>query len=378
MAVFKLAKCSCGYLKNAPKPGKEAGACPKCSKPMRYLDNWYISYQVNGKKYVEAVGSQKRDAEAALGKIKGNIKEGRFFDKAPSTSWPKAVDLFRAWFQTNVKSHTVRMYENSLKVLGEHFERYTLDKISAPMVERFKSERASQVIVLNEGQPNETSRQISAATVNRDLATLKRLFSLAEQWGLVEVNKIRKVRLLKENNARIRYLTADEEKRLLAKCTTPHLYLAVLIALNTGLRKEGIFTLRWSEVDFTHNKITKVVKGDKKVHIPLTAALREALLEKKRDTVLSQFVLPSDRKQGSAYTDLKKSFAHALRAARIKDFRFHDLRHTFATNFLRRTKDINALREILGHSDLKMTMRYAHILDEHIKEAMETFEKGAV
>ena len=363
MAIFKRARCgACGFNRREPKQGRTIAPCPKCSGSMLLMENWYIDYRLHGKQCTEAVGPSKKEAEDALSKIKTSIREGRFFDKASSTPWEEAVEQFIAWGKANVKATTVRMYRNSLKNMEPHFERYTLDKITPHMVEQFKAMRLA--------------KGVKPATVNRDLATIKRLFSLSEHWGLVEMDRVRKVKLLKENNERLRYLTANEEANLINACQTPHLRLAVLIALNTGLRKDGVFTLKWSEVDFELNRISKLVKGDKRVYIPLTPALRDALLDAKKGKVLSQYALPSPKCAGEPCTDLKRGFSMALRAARIKDFRFHDLRHTFATNFLRRTKDINALREILGHGDLKMTMRYAHILDEHLREAMDVFGRN--
>jgi len=320
------------------------------------------------------------------------VTKGRFYNKVPSTPWDKAVKLFRAWFEVNVKPNTQRMYENGLKNLSPHFDRLTLDKILPQMVEQYKAMRRIKV---------------KPATVNRDLSTLKRLFSLSEEWGLVEVNRIRKVKLFRENNSRIRFLVEEEIERLLKACKdntieydlkkgrwkkiekagkkasgkaskgNQLLWLAVHIALDTGLRKEGILNLRWSEIDFQRGLISKQVKGDKTVHIPLTSRLKNILKAHKNESkLLSAYVLTSPRNHGRPIVDLKKGFHAALKRARIEDFRFHDLRHTFATHFLRNTKDFRALQEILGHSDYRMTLRYSHVLDDHKREAMEAFEKG--
>ncbi len=359
MGVYKVEKCpNCGYTHNEPKP-RVNKSCPKCGQTMAYLPNWYISYQIHGRKHVEAIGPQKRLAEDALGKKRIALRENRYFDKAPATPWTEAVHLFRTYFQTNVKACTARMYENSLRVLNPQFEEYTLDKISPHMVEEFKARRKAQ--------------GVENATVNRDLATIKRLFNLAEQGGLLEVNRILKVKQLRENNARLRYLADEEISALLANCSSPHLRLAVQIALNTGLRKEGVLTLKWSEIDFRTKIISKAVKGDKLVHVPLSASLEGILLEHRRSQkILHQNIITfRNRPVG----DVKTSFNNACEDAKIKDFHFHDLRHTFASHFLMRTKDLKALQEILGHSDIKMTMRYSHLLNEHKKAAMEKFDR---
>jgi integrase len=381
MAVFKIEKCpKCRYQRNEPRL-KNNRPCPRCGKKMNYSDNWYISYQVLGRKKVEAVGPQKRLAEDALGKIRVDIREGRYFNMMPETPWHVAVEKFRAWAKINVKPNTQRMYENSLKVLAPYFEAYTLDKITAPMVEMFKSSRMSQAKTIQKGNKRiATDKTITPATVNRDLATLKRLFSLSEEWGLVEVDRIRKVKLLSEKEQRRdEFLKENEMDRLLSECQhIPHLHMAILVALNTGLRKDSVLTLKWSEIDFQHRRITKVVKGGKKLPIPLERELAQALhAYRSAQKIMSKYVIPSTTRQGQPLSTLSKDFRAALRRAgitkRVPDFRFHDLRHTFASHFIMRTGDLKALQEILGHEDIKTTMRYAHLLDEHKHRAMEQF-----
>lgn len=366
MAVYKIEKCqSCQkYQRSEPSP-KTPGPCPKCGAKMLYSDNWYISYKHNGKKYVEAIGPQKRMAEDAYAKARVLIREGKFFDKAPQTTWRKAVAAFRQEYKNNTSPKTQKMYDHSLEVLAPYFEGYTLDQITAQMGERFKAERSAQV---------------TNSTVNRDLATLKRLFSLCEQWGFVEVNRIARVKLLKENASRTRFLAEDEIGSLLAECGQGLLFMAVLIALNTGLRKNEVLTLTWKELDLDGRFLEKSGKGGKVVKIPLTATLYNALIAfRKKQAVMSQYVLPAPKNPSKPIrVDSLRSFDGACKKAGIADFRFHDLRHTFASHFLMKTGNLKALQEILGHSDIKMTMRYSHLLDEHKRNAMEIFEKGVM
>jgi len=373
MAVFKIERCpACNYRHFEPKPKKTPRKCPRCGSRMSYTKNWYISWQIYGRKYIRSIGPSKTAAVAALGKIKAEIEEGRFLQRLPETPWHEAVEMFRQWFRTNKKPKTQQMYENSLNVLSEYFGHLTLNQITPSMVEDFKARRAKDTRPVRKGKET-IYVPISPATINRDLATLKRLFSLAEDWGLVSTNKIHRIKLLKENNKRLRFLTDQEIDALLQACDSPHLRLAVRIALETGLRKDAILTLRWSEVDFKNHMIHKKTKGDKTVHIPMTELLEKELKAWKQfHKVLSPYVITY---KGQPVKDIKRSFATACRKAGIEDFRFHDLRHTFASHFLMRTKDLKTLQEILGHSDITTTMRYAHLLDEHKKEAMKRFEE---
>jgi integrase len=267
------------------------------------------------------------------------------------------------------------MYKSCLKVLTRHFGDYTLDRITPQMMEKFKAERLSQ-------HRQRTDRLITKATVNREIATIKRLFSLAEEWGYVRYNHLGKVKLLSEKGSeRTRFLTEDESGKLLIECaaSSEWLRMAVLIALETGFRKTPIYTLEWKDISFTDRHIEKETKGDKKVKVPMTGTLYNELLAwKKSQTIMSRWVFPSPE-DPSRHVSIAthNNFDRACRRAKIFDFRFHDLRHTFASHFLMRTKDIKTLQEILGHSDIKMTMRYSHVLDEHKRKAMEIFEKGA-
>lgn len=362
MGVYKKEICkACGWNGIESSPKKTGGTCKKCGASTNYSQNWSYSFKHNGKKITKAVSPDKRFTEDALAKVKVGIRENKHFDKAPSTPWDKAVMQFREWMVVNVTPNTKRAYDTSLKHLGTSFSVYSLDQISIGMVEQFKNARAVNS---------------KAATVNMSIGVLKRLFSLCEDWELVQNNPMRKVKFLKMNNQRTRFLTGEETTNLLAHCRNKKVLMAMQIALNTGLRKDGALSLRWQEIDFQRNMINKRVKGGRSVTIPLSRTLKGLLLDYKRSLkVLSPFIL-SGRKPENHLTGIEYALQAAKRGAGITDFSFHDLRHTFASHFLMRTRDLKALQEILGHSKIEMTMRYAHLLKEHLTEAMEIFDAG--
>lgn len=386
MAIFKRETCPmCHYRRNEPKPGKANQKCPKCGTTMYYSDKWYKSFTHNGKLKVEAVSSNKRFTEDALGKDKVQIRENRYFDLAASVPWSDAVKSFTLWMENNVGDRTKRMYLNSLKVLAPTFSCYTLDKITPQMVEAFKKDRLSQ------------GRE--PTTINRDLATLKRLFSLAEsEWitkegqPFIEVNRIRKVRLLSEKeNKRIRYLTEPEIERLLWACRCPVAYgnprkhMITLLALETGQRKASVLSLQRGDVDFKKNLIRfRTVKGGGTgTVVPMTDRLRNALRDYlNAQKVVRPYIFPSEQVRGRQgvegaclRSDADIGFGTALAYAGIEDFRFHDLRHTFASHFLARTGNVKALQAILGHQDFGTTMnRYAHLMTGAIEAEMKKFE----
>jgi integrase len=332
---------------------------------MQYYPNWYISYADAGGKIIKEVGGpSKRVAQAVLGKKHNAIAEGRYLDKTPMTPWQDAVNQFRAWFKVNTAPATAEMYHYSLKVLDPFFNTMTLDKVTPPMIEHFKSVRLSQ--------------GLSPATVNRNISTIKRLFSLSEDWGMIEGNKMDKVKMLSEKTSkRTDFLSETQIEALLQECRhIGYLHMIVLIALETGLRKGAILKLKWKDIDFDRGMLRVLTKGDVRVSVPLSDRLKVALRETRlRSKVITLHVVANDLRQEVKV--FKDAFKGALRRAGIpQGFRFHDLRHTFASHFLIKTRDLKALQEILGHSDIKMTMRYAHLLDEHKKDAMAVFDQA--
>lgn len=360
MAIFKIEKCrACGYKHNEPKPQKQNKPCPKCGTGMYYIENWYISFQVDGVKYPMAVAPQRREAEAALAKKKALIRENKFFEmKNRAITFREAAEKLKKTYH-RLLDDTIRMYENSLKILQRHgFDRLRLDQIDIDRINDYIADRQ------DEGVTN--------STINRELASIKRMTKICKIYDLYN-----EIELLKENDARTRFLTEAEQDALIKECTSPQLRLAVLIALNTGLRKEGVYHLRWTEIDFQGKTISRVVKGGKTVHIPLTERLERELKAYRQTAILSTWVFPSPSKIGEPVRkDNNRPFGNACKRAGITGFRFHDLRHTFASHFLMSTGDLKSLQELLGHHDIKMTMRYAHLLDRHKREAMKKFEEN--
>jgi integrase len=367
MGIYKKEICkACGWNGVASKPKKNGGACKKCGASTNYSDNWYYSLKHKGRKIVKSVAPQKREAEIALAKVKVEIRENKHFDKAPSTLWKDAIERYQTYMQLNLSANTVRSYGVFIRQLTLHFKNYSLDQITPCMVEQYKNTRLTEV---------------GKASVIGELGVLGALYSYCKRLKLVEINPVREVNPVKPNKGRTRFLNEEEIDSLLKeskKYLIGKLYIAIQIVLHTGLRKDGVLTLKWQEIDFQRNMIKKVVKGGKEVSIPLSVPLRDVLLTYKRSQkilVLSPYVLPG-RLPGKPLTCVVRGFRKALKGIGITGFHFHDLRHTFASHFIMQTKDLKALQEILGHTDIKTTMRYAHLMEEHLSDAMKVFSEG--
>ena len=263
-----------------------------------------------------------------------------------------------------------------------------LDAITAWQVEKWQSQRRKS------GK--------AASTVNRDITALKAALSKAVEWKMLETHPLVTVKPLKvDKHARTRYLSDDEEKRLRKALAArdakmkqerasanvwrkqrgytrlpeftgyfDHMTPMVLLSINTGIRRGELFQLRWPDVDLKRHILTvrgTTAKAGKTRHIPLNQEALNVLKSwKGRDA--NPLVFPG--RNGQPFDNVKKAWSALLDTAKVKDFRWHDLRHTFASKLVMAGVDLNTVRELLGHSDLKMTLRYAHLGPEHKAEAV--------
>ena len=214
------------------------------------------------------------------------------------------------------------------------------------------------------------------ATVNRLIATLSHMFTKAVDWNMVEeaaLKRIRKVKLLPENNRRLRYLSKEECKELISS-SEPHLKPILTTAFNSGMRKGEILNLKWDDnVDLKHGFILLgITKNGDRREIPINDTLRSTLqaITRRIDTPYVFY----DQKTGKPYKDVKRSFKTAVRRAKIHDFKFHDTRHTFASHLVMAGVDITTVKELLGHKTLTMTLRYAHLAPSHKVKAVDILD----
>lgn len=239
-----------------------------------------------------------------------------------------------------------------------------------------------------------------SSTVNRDIASLRSAVAKAVEWEIIGEHPFAKVKPLQiDPNPIVRFLSIDEEKRLrLALDTrqdkhratrdsanhwrkergkaplpdlkslefTDHLKPMILISINTGIRQGELFNLTWRQVDFERANLTVHgygAKSGRTRHIPMNAEALKTLTDWKAQSTGSGLVFPN--KNGSPFDNVGNSWTKLLLDASIENFRWHDLRHHFASRLVMAGVDLNTVRELLGHSDIKMTLRYAHLAPEH-------------
>jgi len=209
-----------------------------------------------------------------------------------------------------------------------------------------------------------------ASTVNRYMTTLKHMVAKAVDWDMADervLKAVRRVKQLREANRRLRFLSADEGRALVRACA-PHLAPVVITALNSGMRKGEILSLTWGQVDMRNGFIRlDVTKSGYGRNVPINETLRKCLNSLPRH-LRSDWVFCDA--QGGRFLDVKRSFSSACKRAGIKDFRFHDLRHTFASQLVMAGVDLMTVKELLGHRTLAMTLRYSHLAPEHSSRAV--------
>jgi integrase len=197
------------------------------------------------------------------------------------------------------------------------------------------------------------------------------MYTMAVEWGYVKASPAKSVKKFKEPPGRLRYLKPDEVNTLLAQCSE-HLRRLVVTAINTGMRRGELFNLKWPQVDLTNRKITVVnTKNNESRVIPVNQTLYDELFSLSRKPQ-GEYVFYS--RYGRPFKDAKEGFVAAVKRAGIGDFRFHDLRHTFASHLVMQGVGLRTVQQVMGHKDIKMTMRYSHLSPEYVQEAMERLD----
>ena len=270
-----------------------------------------------------------------------------------------------------------------------------LDKLNQLQIEKWKAGR------LKVAKPN---------TVKRDLGSLKGALNLAMKWGIIGMNPSSPVIVKVPQQHRVRYLSDKERERLLEALSErdkekararqrgnvfslargrearpeisgycDFLHPLVVLTMNTGMRRGEVLSLKWDQVNLRDNPRVTVAasyaKSNKTRHIPLNSEAVAVLKKWKAQGTSSGWVFPSP-KTGHKMKDLKKSWTFLLVKADIQGFRFHDLRHDFASRLVMAGIDLYRVKDLLGHSTIQMTEKYSHLAPAALAEAVEVLSNG--
>ena len=260
---------------------------------------------------------------------------------------------------------------------------FSLANITPALIAKYRDELANTPV----GNHN-IKRPRAAATVVRYLAVLSRAFNVAVmEWGWISESPVAKVSKPKVKNDRVRYLSEQELDSLLNaanQSANPYLSTIVLIAVATGMRYSEIMNLRWRDITLNRDENTALIilektKNDERRGVPLVGAACQAVLSLRKKVpqsgIVSELLFPSmDRPEKPV--EIRKAWETALKRAQIENFRFHDLRHTTASYLAMDGATAPEIAEILGHKDLQMVKRYAHLGKEHITKVMQRLSQS--
>ena len=338
--------------------------------------------------------AQATRARATLGQLLPERKP-----KSTETLGDFLETIYLPWMAATYRGR-IRQVER-IRAAFHGLLRLRLSEITTGHVERWRTSRQ-----LLRRSPRKGAKAPTAATINRDLAALRSAFQRAIEWGHATTNPLARYKRGKEDaSAIVRFLSTEEELRLRTALAnrdnvrrearaqanlwrrqrgykqlrplglyTDHLTPLILVALNTGLRRGELLGLQWRDVNLEKAFLTVEGGGAKTGqtrHIPLNTDVRRILQDwRPRDAAASDFVFPGANAE-MPMRDVKKGWGALLRRANVTGFRFHDLRHTFASKLVMAGVDLNTVRDLLGHSTISMTLRYAHLAPEHQAAAVE-------
>lgn len=330
---------------------------------------WGIDYEdPHGHRVRKMISRYREEAKKILHKVEIEILEGRYLDKKER----KKVlfrDFAEQYFETYVKleNKNIKRQKYLINNLLKRFKGMSLYQMDTSVIIRYLAER---------------KQTLRPASVNRELSMLKSMFNRAIEWEVFhDANPTNRIKKLKENNARCRWLTEQEQEELLFYCQGLT-RMVVMVALKTGMRWGEIISLKWHQssnsnyIDFDNDVIIvheSQCKSGKSRHVPLSRLLKDELLKipKQPNT---DYIFWNPQKEQAMRT-VRKSFDTALKKAGINDFKFHDLRHTFASQLVRSSVDLFVVQKLLGHANPKMTQRYAHLQRDQLRSAIEKIDR---
>jgi integrase len=341
---------------------------------------WWMRFTFKGKQIRRPTETTDRKlAEKIYHKVLTQIAEGKWFEKPVSAdkTLGELLDKYlREHSIPNKASGSVKNDSVMVEEMKSYFGDTMLQDVSPRLISKYKTRCRD--------------KGLAPATINHRRTLLRHAFSLAiREWQWCSDNPVDRVAQERVNNARDRWLTLEEEKTLLACCilhptrkenkidAVYWLQEIVLFALNTGMRQDEILSLEWPNADLFRKTILVVKsKNGEKRTIPMNQRVFELLKAKARanqnDT---KTVFASEAGTKILRRNLMRAFYNAMDRAKIADFKFHDLRHTFATRLAQSGIDLYMISKLLGHKDIKMTQRYSHHHPDSLRNGVEVLDK---
>lgn len=339
--------------------------------PYRRKDSpiWWASYtDANGKRVRRSTATtERKEADALEAKWKLEAFRQNQWGEQPSRSFDELMLAYLKATAGEKRSHDRDLY--SVKNLRKVFRGRDLGTVMAADVNHYITQRREA--------------GVAPATINREIGLLSSALNWARReldWNIPNSIQGRK---LKVSDARVRWITREEASVLLNAAKdgpkTEHLFDFIRFALNTGMRRGEILGLEWRRVDLKENLVylgAQHQKNAKLGSVPLNGNARAALLSRvsfrAKHCPGSHWVFA--HKNGDRIGSVRKGFTSTCERAGIDDFRVHDLRHTCAAWLVQSGVSLREVAELLRHSDIRITMRYAHLAPENVRAAVTLLE----
>jgi len=341
-------------------------------------NSWWIDLRHNHIRYRKrSPENSKAGAAAYEAAIRNKLAQGESLESSiPDPKHEgrkqKFKDFAWKWVETYAKTNNkFSELEHKRYVLRKHlipfFGDMPVDQINTQLVEEYKSLKVG-------------SGSLANKSINNQLNVLSKCLSVAQEW--YDLQRLPKIRRLKVPPQKFDFLSPEESERLLANCSGIWREI-IFTGLNTGLRRGELKALNWSDINW-HNRTLTVrqswseasksldtPKSNRERHIPLTNELFEMFLRRKESTGV---VFPAENGKRFQAKRLNSEINRACRAAGIREISCHALRHTFASHLIKKGASIKEIQELLGHANIQVTMRYAHLAPSSLRKAIHLLE----
>lgn len=361
----------------------------KLTSPLTGDISFRAQVRVKGQATQSKTFPNRKEAQQWANSIEMAIRENRYFPQARAsrTTFAELVERYFESVLTGLAETEQAARRQQLTWWTKQFAGRTLSEITTDRVAEGRDVLATEAYTRGkvkkkkgiEIRPVEHKR--SGATVNRYLAALSHLFSMAiKEWRLLDRNPVSDISKKKESRGRTRFLTDEEREALLVACSASAwkpLETIVLLALSTGARRGELVGLKWVDVDLKNARalVHDTKNGDSR-QLPLVGKSLEALRALKlRNSARSEYVFPQPSGFPGPYEHFDTHWYAALKASGIQELRFHDLRHTTASYLAQQGASLLEIADTLGHRTMAMVKRYSHLAQSHKVTAIEKMAK---
>lgn len=322
-----------------------------------------VKVRLRGHPVQSATFDRLTDAKKWAQDTESNIRNRRHFkySEAKKHTLADLIDRYLVWVEKrNPKRH--KDIEPRLKWWKTQLGHCLLADLNKAII----AEKLEKLAAT----PTSIGKQRAAGTVNRAATILSHAITVAvNEWEWMQDHPMRRIRKMPEPRGRVRFLSDDERKALLAACKeseTKHLYMLVILALSTGARRGEIMNLKWPDINFERKVITlhETKNGERRL-LPLTGLALTLLREYAKDKEGQKGLVFASAANPKKPFEFRTSWETAVKRAGIVNFRFHDLRHSAASYLAMNGATPAEIAEVLGHKTLQMVKRYAHLSEAH-------------